>query len=141
MASRPETPADLNALGKGRLPELVGMEITHLSGTRVEGQLPLRPALLAPNGFLHGATVIALADSCCGYGTFATLPEGASGFTTIELKTNFLGTMRDGIIRCVAAPCHLGRSTQVWDATVTGDGVARPLAQFRCTQLILWPRG
>jgi len=95
---------------------------------------------MAPNGFLHGGTIITLADSCCGYGAFATLPEGATGFTTVELKTNFLGTMREGVIRCVAEPYHLGRSTQVWDAVVKGDGLARPLARFSCTQMILWPR-
>lgn len=135
-----KTAEEFNTLGKGSLPGLVGMEVTGVSASRIEARLEIRPALLAPNGFLHGATVIALADSCCGYGSFATLPDEASGFTTIELKTNFFGTARDGIIRCVAEPCHLGRSTQVWDAVVTADGQKRPLARFSCTQLILWPR-
>ena len=109
-------------------------------GGSIEGRLKIRPELLAPNGFLHGGTVIAMADSCCGYGAAATLPDGATGFTTIEIKTNFLGTMRYGVLHCVAVPCHLGRSTQVWEAAVTGEGMSRPLARFSCTQLILWPR-
>ena len=140
MSPKPRTAADFNTLGKDRLPGLIGLEITHASDKRIEGRLEIRPQLLAPNGFLHGGTVIAVADSCCGYGAFATLPDGATGFTTIELKTNFLGTMREGVLRCVAIPCHLGRSTQVWDATIAGDGADRPLARFSCTQLILWPR-
>jgi len=141
MPSKAPTAADLNEMAKGRLPDLIGLVITRASATGIEGELKIRPDLLAPNGFLHGGTIIALADSCCGSGAFATLPEGATGFTTIELKTNFLGTMREGTLRCIAVPCHLGRSTQVWDATVTGDGAPRPLARFSCTQLILWPRG
>ena len=140
MQPQARTAADFNELGKGRLPGLIGLEITAISEKRIEGRLQIRPELLAPNGYLHGGTVIAMADSCCGYGTFATLPTGATGFTTIELKSNFLATTRDGVIRCVAKPCHLGRSTQVWDATVTRDGADRTLARFSCTQLILWPR-
>jgi len=140
MRPNAKTANDFNEFGKDCLPGLIGLEITNVSEDRIEGTLEIRPALLAPNGFLHGGTVIAMADSCCGYGTFATLPEGATGFTTIELKTSFLGTLRSGILRCVAVPVHLGRSTQVWDATVTGDGSDRPLARFGCTQLILRPR-
>jgi 1,4-dihydroxy-2-naphthoyl-CoA hydrolase len=140
MPRRPQTAADLNALGQNRLPGLLGFDVTQSAEGRVEAELRIRPELLAPNGFLHGGTVIALAHSCCGYGAFTTLPDGATGFTTIELKTNFLGTVRDGLIRCVATPAHLGRTTQVWDAVVTADGKDKPLAQFRCTQLVLWPR-
>ena len=140
MASRVRTPEELNQLGASRLPGLIGMEITRATDRGIEGRLSVRPELLAPNGFLHGATVIALADTCCGYGTFNGLPDGATGFTTIELKTNFLGTVREGIIHCSAKALHLGRSTQLWDATVTGNDADRPIAHFRCTQLVLWPR-
>jgi uncharacterized protein (TIGR00369 family) len=100
-------------------------------------RLAVRPDLLAPNGFLHAATVVALADTTCGYGTMATLPEDATGFTTIELKTNFVGTARDGIILCRGSAVHLGRSTQVWDATVSAEASGRAIAVFRCTQMIL----
>ena len=93
---------------------------------------------MAPNGFLHAASVIALADTSCGYGCVATLPQGASGFTTIELKSNFLGTAREGAIACRATPVHLGRTTQVWDAVVTLEGREKVIALFRCTQMVLW---
>lgn len=140
MSSKIRPPQHLNELGKHRLPDLVGLEVTAATDRRIEGRLRVRPDLLAPNGFLHGATVVALADTCCGYGTLNSLPDGATGFTTIELKTNFLGTVRDGSIHCVAEARHRGRSTQVWDAAVTGGDPARELAHFRCTQLVLWPR-
>ena len=107
---------------------------------RVDAELDLRPELLAPNGFLHAASIIALADTACGYGCLAHLPTGAENFTTIELKSNFLGTLREGTILCVATPAHLGRTTQVWDAVVTDKASARKLALFRCTQMVLWPR-
>ena len=94
---------------------------------------------MAPNGYLHAATVIALADTSCGYGTFASLPEGARGFTTIELKSNFLGTVREGAIACEATLTHGGRTTQVWDARITDEATARVIALFRCTQILLYP--
>jgi uncharacterized protein (TIGR00369 family) len=100
-------------------------------------RLPLRDELLAPNGYLHAATVVALADSACGYGCIASLPEGASGFTTIELKTNFLGTALVGTLSCTSDLVHGGRTTQVWDATVA-DEAGKALALFRCTQLLLY---
>ena len=93
---------------------------------------------MAPNGFLHAATVVALADTSCGYGCVTRLPEGASGFTTVELKANFLGTAREGVIECRASALHLGRTTQVWDALV--EAPAGRIAVFRCTQMVLWPK-
>lgn len=134
------TAAALNARGEGRLPGLVGLQVMALEDGLLIAELAIRPELLAPNGFLHAATVIALADTACGYGCVAHLPEGAENFTTVELKSNFLGTARDGVLACVARPAHLGNSTQVWDATVTRQSDGRAIALFRCTQMILWPR-
>jgi len=122
--------------GRGRLPGLLGVEIDSIEEGHVRMRLPLRAELLAPNGYLHAGTVVALADSACGYGCIASLPDGASGFTTIELKTNFLGTAREGRIECEAVLVHGGRTTQVWDATVTHEG--KTIALFRCTQLLLY---
>jgi 1,4-dihydroxy-2-naphthoyl-CoA hydrolase len=103
-----------------------------------EGRLEIRPELLAPNGYLHAATIVALADTLSGYGCVAAFPEGATGFTTIELKANFLGTATEGTLVCEAVRAHGGRTTQVWDATVTSEESARTIALFRCTQLLLY---
>ena len=131
---------DLDAfrrIGEDRLPGLIGIEVDEIEPGRVRMHLPLRPELLAPNGYLHAATVVALADSACGYGCIASLPEGATGFTTIELKTNFLRTALDGTLHCESKQVHGGRTTQVWDATVTNED-GKTLALFRCTQLLLY---
>jgi 1,4-dihydroxy-2-naphthoyl-CoA hydrolase len=131
---------DLDAfkqLGQGRLPGLIGIEIEEIETGHVRMRLPLRDELLAPNGYLHAGTVVALADSSCGYGCIASLPEGATGFTTIELKTNFLGTALEGALLCESTLAHGGRTTQVWDAIVTNEA-RKKLALFRCTQLLLY---
>src|SRR6266498_5027841 len=130
----------LNARSQGYLPGLMGIEFLSVEPGRLTSRLPLRPELLAPNGYLHAATVIALADTTCGYGTLNDLPSGSQNFTTIELKSNFLNTAREGGIACVATRVHSGRTTQVWDAQVTDEPSGKTIALFRCTQLILYPR-
>jgi uncharacterized protein (TIGR00369 family) len=123
------------------LPGLFGLQVLHVDESEVLMRMPIQPQFLAPNGFLHAASVIALADTACGFATIAHLPEGAESFTTIELKSNFLGTAREGAVDAIARAAHLGRTTQVWGATVTDTASGRTIALFRCTQMILWPRG
>jgi uncharacterized protein (TIGR00369 family) len=134
------TMEEINRRGEGFLPGLLGIEFVKVDADGVESRLAVRKALMAPNGYLHAASVIALADTSAGYGCVRLLPEGARGFTTIELKTNFLGTALEGTIYCRATPAHLGRTTQVWDAVVTNEATGGRVALFRCTQMILWPK-
>ena len=132
----PYTIEQFHKRGEGRLPGFLGIEFIEVVPSRAVGRLELREHHLAPNGFLHAASVVALADTACGYGCIASLPEGATNFTTIELKTNYLGTAREGAIRVEATLAHGGRTTQVWDATVRDEATDKVIALFRCTQLI-----
>ncbi|MBD2836294.1 PaaI family thioesterase [Pseudomonas sp. JM0905a] len=130
----------LNRLGHDCLPGLFGVEMTELAEGAMNSRMTIQPAHLAPNGYLHAATIVALADTTCGCATLAHLPDGALSFTTIELKSNHLGTARQGALRCEARAQHLGRTTQVWDAVVTDEASGQKLALFRCTQMVLWPK-
>ena len=135
-----DSAAEFEEAGRGLLPGLFGIAFDSVEPGAVHSRLRIERRHMAPNGFVHAATVIALADTSCGYGSQASLPSGATGFTTIELKSNFLGTATVGdVIRCQARLLHGGRTTQVWDAEVT-DGEGRTLALFRCTQLVLYPK-
>jgi uncharacterized protein (TIGR00369 family) len=126
----------LRELGSVGFPGLLGIEFQEAGDGYVRAGLELEQKHMAPNGYLHAGTVVGLADSACGYGCILNLPEGATGFTTIELKTNFLRSAREGTIECEARLVHGGRTTQIWDATVT-DAEGRRMALFRCTQLLL----
>lgn len=134
------TPDQFNQRSVGKLPGHIGVVITHIGAGEVRAELPIKPFVIAPNGYLHAGSVVTLADTSCGCGCVANLPEGATGFTTIELKSNHLGTARDGIIDCVATAAHRGRTTQVWDATVTHRETGKTIALFRCTQMVLYPK-
>ena len=133
------TPIDIEGFHTrqvGTLPDRFGVRVTDLQEGRMHLQLQIEPWMMAPNGFLHAASVVLLADTGAGYATVAHLPEGAKGFTTIELKSNFLGTAKAGVMRAEVVAEHLGRTTQVWSATVF-NAEGRKMALFRCTQMIL----
>jgi 1,4-dihydroxy-2-naphthoyl-CoA hydrolase len=132
--------AHFNGRSPGHLPGLLGVEILEVGQGLLRAQLAVERRHHAPNGFLHAGTVVTLADTGAGYACLAHLPEGASGFTTVELKTNHLGTARDGLIVAEVRAAHLGRTTQVWDATVSHRETGKTIALFRCTQMVLWPR-
>ena len=123
---------------QGSLPDLLGFEWLRMEGNTAEGRFDVRPHHLSPTGFLHAASVVALADSASGFGCLNCLPTGASGFTTAELKANFLGTSRAGGVRCTARLVHGGRTTQVWDAEVSREADGKAIALFRCTQILLY---
>ena len=130
----------LNKRGTGFLPGYFGIVITKVSPGEMCAELAVTPQLMAPNGYLHAGTIITLADTASGYGCVVGLPEGATGFTTVELKTNFLGTAREGVIECVAKAAHMGRTTQVWDAIVSHRDTGKTIAMFRCTQMLLYAK-
>lgn len=134
------TAHDFNQRGAAMLPGHLGIVITQMQDGEVRAEMPVRTEVMAPNGFLHAGSIVTLADTCAGYGCVNSLPEGASGFTTVELKSNHLGTARDGVVLCVARAVHSGRTTQVWDATVTHRESGKTLALFRCTQMVLYPK-
>ncbi len=122
------------------LPGHLGIVFTQIGEDGVLAEMPVARTVMAPNGYLHAGALVTLADTCCGVGCMASLPAGANGFTTVELKSNHLGTALDGTVACSARAVHRGKTTQVWDATITHRESGRTLALFRCTQMVLYPK-
>ena len=124
---------------KGYLPDFLDIKIVSAKKGHVVASMKTKKKHLAPNGYMHAGAVVSLADTTCGFGTFVNLPEEANNFTTIELKSNFLGTALKGTIYCEAFAEHFGKHTQVWSATVR-DETGKKMALFRATQMILYPK-
>lgn len=137
---RQELLATLVARGERRLPGTLDLEPVEIG----EGSAVIRCVIsekhLALNGYLHAAAVVALADTTAGYGCIGNLPDGGIGFTTVELKSNFVGTQLEGTVVARGSMVHGGRTTQVWDVRVSDQATDKALALFRCTQMILYPR-
>lgn len=119
------------------VPGMLGCEFTHVTAELVVGRINVTDRLIAGTGYLFAPAVIALADTLCALGTPPNAPEGTT-FTTVELKSNFLGSARSGeVVEGRATPRHVGRTTQVWDCEVTNLDTGRKIALFRNTQMIL----
>ncbi len=130
----------LNAANVGKLPEHIGLSVTEVEPGKVVGRFDVRTDLVAHTGFLLAGSVLSIADILCAYGVSTVWPEGASGFTTAEVKCNFMGTLREGTVQVTASLLHGGRTTQVWDARIEDASSGKLMAAFRCTQIILYPR-
>ena len=133
----PQSVAEWNERGRQYLPGHLGIEFLAVEPDELRARMRVERSVCAWNGFLHAGAVVSLADTCCGYATLRNLPGDAEGFTTIELKSNFLGTTLEGDVLCTAKPAHKGRTTQVWDAEVRAGKTGKAIALFRCTQMIL----
>ena len=119
---------------------LLGIEILDQDSDEAAARLVVRHDLIAGTGYLWAPVVITLADALCAFGVGRNRPEDSVSFTTVEAKANFLGSAREGeVVTGRARPLHLGRTTQVWDATVANETTGRAMAAYRCTQLILYP--
>lgn len=117
----------------------LGITTTRWEADGVEMQLTWDESLCTSAGLLHGGAVMALADSAGGACAAANLPEGATGTSTIESKTNFLGAVKDGVITATARPLHVGSTTIVIETEVRrADG--RLVAKTTQTQTVLRPR-
>ncbi len=94
--------------------------------------------LCTVGGVLHGGALMTLADAAGATAAFLDLPEGASGTSTIESKTNFLGAVRRGTTTATSRPLHVGATTIVVETELVNDG--RLVAKVTQTQAVLRPR-
>ena len=132
------TPEFFNSGDKDNYPGKLGIRILELDDGHSLLEMELDQSHMNYLNTLHGGAIVSLADTAAGYGTFFDLPENASGFTTIELKCNFMrGSQPGDVVQCSARRIHNGRTTQVWDASVTDESSGKLIAEFRCTNLIL----
>lgn len=116
--------------------ELMGLEIVERDKARIVGRLTVRPDLCTSGEILHGGAYMALADTLGAVGAFLNLPPGART-TTLESKTNFLGSAKVGqAVIAETTPLHIGRRSSVWQTRITSEE-GRLLALVTQTQLTM----
>lgn len=138
MLNKELTPNTFNTLSEGFFPGELGIVVLDISEGKMKAEMPIKGKLFAPNGYLHAGSIVTLADSIAGYSTIAHLPENGKSFTTLELKSNFIGSVKEGVIECNSIAEHMGKTTQVWRVEVVHQASRKKLAIFSCTQLILY---
>ena len=116
--------------------DLMGVEILEREKTRVIGRMVVRDDLCTAGGILHGGAYMALADSLGAIGGFLNLAAGART-TTLESKTNFLGSAKVGqTVLGEAMPLHIGRRSSVWQTRISSED-GRLLALVTQTQMTI----
>lgn len=102
-------------------PRLMGVGVLEATKEKIRGRLTVRPDLCTSGHILHGGAIMAFADTLGAIGASLNLPEGA-GTTTIESKTNFISSAKEGtIVDAETTPIHVGRRTSVWQTKVTRE--------------------
>jgi len=138
MYNKARDPQYFNELSKGYFPELLGIKITHVEEGKMTAEMAVKKEYFAPNGYLHAGSIVTFADTIAGYATLTHLPSKAKSFTTLELKSNFIGAIREGKLHCECFAEHSGRTTQVWRVIVSDMTIQKKVALFSCTQLVLY---
>lgn len=115
----------------------MGVKITDANAETVHGELFVREDLCTTGGILHGGAIMAFADALGAVGAFMSLPDGATGTTTIESKTNFLGGAKQGsTVSGTAKPIKLGKRLSVWQTEISSED-GKQVALVTQTQLVL----
>jgi len=127
-----------NEACKGKFPDYCNIRFTEVREGSVSASMSVLPEFMAPNGYLHAGSLVTLADTVAGFSSLAHLPEKAKSFTTIELKSSFLGTTQEGTLIAHSEAEHLGRTTHVWRVEVRLRETNKKLAVFMCTQLVIY---
>lgn len=134
------THAEATSMFHGTMPftRVLGIEVLASSAEEVRGRIAWAEERCTAGGALHGGLLMALADSCGAVCAFNNLPDGATGTTTIESKTNFLRAVRSGHVDAVSRPLHAGRTTIVVDTELL-DADGKLVARVTQTQAVLRP--
>lgn len=119
-----------------RFPGLLGLEVVERRPGYCRCEMEIHEKHLRPHiDGVHAGAIVSLADTACGQGCSASLPEGKT-FITAELKANLIASASGGRVVAEAVSVHEGKRTHVWEARVTRED-GKLIAIFTCTQLIL----
>jgi 1,4-dihydroxy-2-naphthoyl-CoA hydrolase len=114
----------------------LGLRVAGASPDSVRVELDHRAELCTAGGVLHGGALMALADTAGAVCAYLNLPDGASGTTTVESKTNLLAAVRGGTVEATGTPLHVGSSLIVVETEVRRDD-GRLAAKTIQTQAVL----
>lgn len=134
-AAQPQQP-DSNRVFRGGMPTTLGMQLVSLTKKKVVAEMPVTDMHRNWNGRVNGGAIMALADAAGAAGARLSMPPDHGG-GTLESKTNFFSAGVGPVIRAVSIPLHIGRTTSVWQTTITNSGDRSRVAIVTQTQMCL----
>ena len=125
-----------NRVFKGGMPTTLGMRLVSVTKKKVVAEMPVKDMHRNWNGRVNGGAIMSLADATGAAGARANMPPNHRG-GTLESKTNFFAAGEGPVLRAVSVPLHIGRTTSVWQTTVTNSGDGSRVAIVTQTQMCL----
>ena len=91
----------------------LGIRITKVNDSSLEGEMIVRNYLKQPYGILHGGASVALAETLGSLASNLCIEKGIST-VGLDINANHIRAVRDGLLKGSASPIHIGKSTHVW---------------------------
>ncbi len=114
---------------------VLGIRLRRLSQKRIDAEMRVTPDHINRSGRVNGGVLMAFADIIGAMGTLANLPQDCRT-TTLESKTNFFAAGEGDTLAATTVPLHIGRSTMVWQTTISNlDGTR--VAIVTQTQIVI----
>lgn len=121
------------------LGQTLGVELVEAKPERVVLTMPVTPAHHQPFGYLHGGASVALAETVASVGGALNVPPGKVAFG-LEINANHVRSRRDGLLRAIGTPLHIGQTTQIWEIRIVDDE-DKLVCISRCTLAVISPQG
>lgn len=125
-----------NRVFRGGMPTTLGMRLVSVSKKKIVAEMPVKPMHLNWNGRVNGGALMSFGDACGAVGARQNMPPHHGG-GTLESKTNFFASGTGPVMHAVSIPLHIGRTTSVWQTTITNSGDGRTVAIVTQTQMSL----
>lgn len=99
----------------------LGIEFTGMGHDYLEATMPVDHRTKQPLGLLHGGANVVLAETLGSVASSLTIDLTKFTCVGLEINANHLKSVRDGIVKGVARPVHIGRTTQVWEIKIFNE--------------------
>ena len=113
--------AKLNAMNKGTLMALLGIEYLEVGEGYLKARMPVDERTFQPNRLLHGGASLALAETVGSFGSALMVDMEKYEVRGAQISGNHLRAVRQGWVYAIARLIHRGRNTHVWNIDITDD--------------------
>jgi 1,4-dihydroxy-2-naphthoyl-CoA hydrolase len=121
---------------RNTLMEALGIEIKEVGNGKVVATMPVDDRTRQPMGFLHGGASVALAETAASVGAYELVDKETEAVVGLEINANHIKGKRDGMVTATADLLHKGKTTMVWNVTITDENNDL-ICVSRCTIAIL----
>jgi len=110
----------LNDHAKNSMVEHVGIEFVEVGDNYLKAIMPVDHRTKQPMGLLHGGASVTLAETMGSTASFLVLEDGFYS-VGLEIKANHIKSATQGVVTGVVVPLHMGKTTQIWDISITNE--------------------